>query len=176
MIFSTLNSHLQLSDAPPSSQLTALRDGSPQLPPLTSNLFTMDLYTRSLLNTISPKVKLPTPNPAAHTRLLLKPLPILRPATCGNTTANDMRSLLAEYGSQPQSSPQPSALLASFFAPCNTTQRKNEMFRRFVLDFIVANNLTLQLADHPSFAALIQHISPTIQLPSRRTLQWDLLA
>jgi hypothetical protein len=172
---------------PPNATPLRLQPPGPMLPVTTSMLFTKLIYSRLILDSNPPMLKVtclqpncgysPTPQPLCQTSTgnLWKHYTQRHPAIA-YTVKNDKNTL---------SSPSSSA--SSFFEPRNLQiQSRNPViqlarpsnntakYRELLLSFVVSNNLSLRLVESYSFRQLVQFLSPTTLSVSSRTLHREL--
>ena len=175
---STLSPTLQLRHA----------TNKPKLASTDSDLFTLGLFSRTLLETAPPTMQLRCLQPGC----LYAPKPQL---LSFNQTSNywshyyHMHPQVAEAfklgpksnsrGSS-QGSRSHSSSVAKLFTPrlskpnATAPEDYQTKYRALLLDFVVSNHLALQVVDSQSHQRLIQHCNPTILTISTSTLNRDL--
>jgi hypothetical protein len=155
----------------------------PGLASTDSDLFTSGLFSCTLLETIPPTVQLRCLQPGC----LYAPKPqLLSFNQTGNYWAHyyHIHPQLAEAfkPALKSSSSQGSytSSVAKLFAPrlskpnASVTEAFQTKYRALLLDFVVSNNLALQVVDSQSHRRLIQHCNPTVLTISTSTLNRDL--
>jgi hypothetical protein len=158
----------------------------PRLASTDSDLFTLGLFSRTLLETTPPTMQLRCLQPGC----LYTPKPQLLSFTqTGNYWAHyyHLHPQVAEAikpTSKLQGSSQGSQSHASGVAKlftlrlsksnANATKGFQTKYRALLLDFVVSNNLALRVVDSQSHRRLIQHCNPTILTISTSTLSRDL--
>jgi len=131
-----------------------------KLPVTTSSLFKQNLYTRTLLETVPPTIRIICQQPNCGYSPLPQPFSV-------NSTSNLWKHYNQKHPSVSfalktsdksgnlSSSPAPSS---SFFEPRRTLAKQQvngSKYRQLVLSFIVLNNLSLNLVKNSSFRHLI---------------------
>jgi hypothetical protein len=176
-----------LSTLSPTLQLRYTTN-KPKLASTDSDLFTLGLFSRTLLETAPPTMQLRCLQPGC----LYAPKPQL---LSFNQTSNYwshyyyMHPQVAEVfklgpksnsrGSS-QGSRSHSRSIAKLFTPRlskpNTTVPEDYQtkYRALLLDFVVSNNLVLQVVDLQSYRRFIQYCNPTILIISTSTLNRNL--
>ena len=160
----------------------------PGLASTDSDLFTLGLFSRTLLETTPPTVQLRCLQPGCS----YAPKPQL---LSFNQTGNYWthyyhvhpqvaKAVKPTLKSNSQGSSQGSQSYASgvakHFTPrlskpnANATEGFQTKYRALLLDFVVLNNLALQVVDSQSYQRLIQHCNLTILTISTSTLNRDL--
>jgi hypothetical protein len=152
------------------------------LPPTSSVLFTKLLYSRLILDSNPPTVKMTCLQPDCG----YSPTPqLLSQTSTGNlwkhyTQKHPTVAYTTKGHKITPSSPSSSA--SSFFEPRNQqvqptqAQASNSRtkYRELLLSFVVSNNLSLRLIESYSFHQLVQFLSPSTLSISSRTLHREL--
>jgi len=165
---------------PPLPPPLRLQPPGPMLPPTTSILFTKHLYSRSILDSNPPLLKMTCRQP--NCRYSPTPQPLSQSST-GNlwkhyTQKHPTIAYTMKSGGNTPSSPSSSA--SSFFEPRNTqiqlarASKDTAQYREILLSFVVSNNLSLRLVESYSFRQLVQFLNPTTLSVSSRTLHREL--
>jgi hypothetical protein len=151
-----------------------------------SDLFTLGLFSRTLLETTPPTMQLRCLQPGCS----YTPKPQLLSFTqTGNywahyyhihpQVAKAIKPASNSQGSS-QGSRSHASGVATLFTPrlsksnANATEGFQTKYRALLLDFVVSNNLALRVVDSQSHRRLIQHCNPTILTISTSTLNRDL--
>ena len=157
----------------------------PRLASTDSDLFTSGLFSRTLLETTPPTVQLHCLQPGC----LYAPKPqLLSFNQTGNYWAHyyHIHPQVAEAfkpalkSSSSQGSQSHTSSVAKLFTPwlskpnAGATEAFQIKYWALLLDFVVSNNLALQVVDSQSHRRLIQHCNPTVLTISTSTLNRDL--
>jgi hypothetical protein len=171
----------------PTLQLRRTTTG-PRLASTDSNLFTLGLFSRTLLETTPPTMQLRCLQPGC----LYAPKPQLLSYThTGNYWTHYYHThpqvvevfkpdLTPNSQSSSQGSRSHSSSVAKLFTPrlskphARVTEGFQTKYRALLLDFVVSNNLALRVVDSQSHRRLIQYCNPTILTISTSTLNRDL--
>ena len=165
---------------PPNAPSLCLQPPGPMLPPTTSILFTKQLYSRSILDSNPPLLKMTCLQPNCNYSPTPQPL---SQSSTGNLWKhyNQKHPTVAYTMKSDKNAPSsPSSSISSFFEPRNLqlqparASKDVAKYQETLLSFVVSNNLSLRLVESYSFRQLVQFLSPTTLVVSSRTLHREL--
>ena len=152
----------------------------PMLPPTTSILFTKLLYSRLILDSNPPTVKITCLQPGCG----YSPTPqLINQTSTGNLWKHyTQKHLTIAYTTKGQKNilSSPLSSTSSFFKPWSQrlqpiqSSNSRAKYRELLLSFVISNNLSLRLIESHSFHQLVQFLSPTTLSVSSRTLHREL--
>lgn len=150
------------------------------LPPTTSILFTKLLYSRLILDSNPPTVKMTCLQPGCG----YSPAPqLINQTSTGNLWKHYSQrhpTIAYTMKSQKNIPSSPSSSASSFFEPQSQkpqpiqSSNSRAKYRELLLSFVVSNNLSLRLIESHSFHQLVHFLSPTTLSISSRTLHREL--
>ena len=139
----------------------------PMLPPTTSILFTKLLYSRLILDSNPPTVKITCLQPGCG----YSPTPqLINQTSTGNLWKHyTQKHLTIAYTTKGQKNilSSPLSSTSSFFKPWSQrlqpiqSSNSRAKYRELLLSFVISNNLSLRLIESHSFHQLVQFLSPT---------------